>query len=172
MFYFPLFLSSFSKCTECFAIRARIYFLHKNQMEYRLVKGFREGSELLYIPSEKMLYRFKRRRNKAKIFVCYQSILSKPTKKKPARNENRCDCNASIRVNPDGTCTAVHANHTAHNHHESILRDMEKSNSMKEKCRMLKNDFSEDAHKISARNIFQREIMKYVYIYVRPAYAW
>lgn len=131
------------------------------QMEYRLVKGFREGSEMLYVPSEKCLYRFKRRRNGARDFICYQTLLSKPTKKKPARDEDRCECNASVRLYPNGTCKKRN-DHIAHNNHEGIMRDMDKANEMKEKCKTLKHEFAEDSHKISSRNIFQRVIAKYV----------
>lgn len=125
-----------------------------------MVKGFRETSELLYIPQEKCLYRFKRKRNGAKIFVCYQTILSKPMKRKPSRNEDRCDCNASIRLNSDETCTPQNATHTRHNNHEAIMRDMQKANNMKQDCKTLKNNFTEDAHNIPTRNIFQRNIAK------------
>lgn len=138
-------------------------------MEYHFVKGFREGAELLYVASEKCLYRFKRRRNKAKDFVCYQTLLSKPTKRERRRNEDQCSCGGSVRLLPDGSLKIMNG-HTDHNHHESIMKDMEKANNMKEKCKTLKNDFPQDSHKISSRNIFQGEIVKYVYrLSVRPS---
>lgn len=125
-----------------------------------MVKGFREGSELLYVFSEKCLYRFKRNRNGAKIFVCYQTILSKPTKRGPSRKEDRCECNATVRLNADGSCTFVHTPHTQHNDHEAIMRDMSKMNTIKQNCKVLKDKFAEDSHKIPLRNIYQREIAK------------
>lgn len=128
-------------------------------MEYEFVGGFRHGSELLYVPSEKCLYRFKRNRNGAKDFICYQTILAKPTKREPARNEDRCDCNGSVRLYSDGTCKRMNE-HNTHRSHESIMRDMKKSNNIKQKCAILKNDFPEESHKISPRNIFQREIAR------------
>lgn len=135
-------------------------------MEYRMVKGFRKGSDLLYLLAEKCLYRFKRRRNGGKDYICYQTILSKPTKKKPARNEDRCNCNATVRLYLDGTCKFVNEPHSAHENHERIMRDMEKANNMKEKCQSLKNQFSEDSHKIPVRNIFQREVSRFVCSYI------
>lgn len=133
-------------------------------MEHRFVKGFR-GSELLYMLSEKNLYRFKRNRDGAKDYICYQTVLSKPTKRQPARNEDRCECNGSIQLYPDGS-VRIMSQHVTHRNHEGIMKDMQKSNNMKEKCRLLRDDFTEDAHKMSSSHIFHREIRKYVSCFV------
>lgn len=105
-------------------------------MECRLVKGFRDGSNLLYVPSEKCLYRLKNnRKNGDKQYECYQSILSKPIKGRPARKEDRSHCNARVRLHSDGkTCERMKNSHSAHSDHEQIMRDMQKFNAMKEKC--------------------------------------
>lgn len=127
-----------------------------------MVKGFRDGSDLLYLLVEKCLYRSKRKRNGGRDYICYQTILSKPTTKKPARIEDRQNCNATVRLYSDGTCRRINETHSAHKNHERIMRDMEKANNMKEKCHSLKKQFSEDSHKISARNIYQREVSRFV----------
>lgn len=129
-------------------------------MEYRLVKGFR-GSDLVYVLSEKCLYVYKRTRNGAKHFICYQTVLSKPTKKPPARKEDRCNCKGSIKLDPDGSLKVM-SKHVAHNNHESIMKDMKKAERIKERCRTLRDDYAEDAHRIPAKHIFHREIAKYV----------
>lgn len=67
----------------------------------------------------------------AKDYVCYQTILSKPTKRTPARNEDRCDCKGTVRLYPDGTYKVINAHSTRANH-ESIMQDMETANRIKE----------------------------------------
>lgn len=131
-------------------------------MKYRFVKGFR-GSDLVHVLSHKCLFRFKRnKKNGARDFVCYQTILSKPTKRKPSRNEDRCYCSASIRIYSNGKCKTINGTHAAHNDHEALMRDMEKSDNIKKHCRLAKNQYAEDSHRLPGRHIFQREISKYV----------
>lgn len=131
-------------------------------MDCQIIKGFRDGSNLLYVPTEKNLYRLKCKRNNGESdYICYQDILSKTANKKPAKNEDRSSCNARVRLLADGKqCKRMNASHSSHHDHEHIMRDMEKVNNMKEKCEMLRDNYPEDASKISARNIYQREIKK------------
>lgn len=124
------------------------------------IKGFREGSSLIYVPSEKLLYILKSKRRGKEVYICYQSILFVPKKRKQRRNKDQSSCSARIRLLQDGTCEKMNAEHTCHTDHEQIVRDMNKTNNMKAKCQTLKNNHPEDAHKISARNIFQREMKK------------
>lgn len=124
------------------------------------MKGFR-GSDLVYVPSEKCLYVYKRTRDGAKYFICYQTVLSKPTKRPPARKEDRCDCKGSIKLNPDGSLNVM-SNHVTHNNHDSIMKDMQKAENIKKSCRTLRDEYAEDAHRIPAKHIFQREISKYI----------
>lgn len=133
-------------------------------MEYRWIRGFREGSrKLLYIPSQKLLYIFKTKRRGRAIYICYQSILSASKKQNQKKNEDHTSCTSRVRLLPDGTCEKMNMNHTCHQNHEKIVRDMEKTNNMKRKCQTLKKDYPEVAHKISTRNIFQREMVEYVF---------
>lgn len=131
-----------------------------DEMEYRFVQGFREGSQLLYSESEKLLYRQKCKKDDGvRVFICYQSILAKQKKNK--KGKHHCDCSARIQLLSNGVCKQFeHSKHEHHDDHEKIVRDMEKVNKMKENCKLLKNNHNEDAHKVSARNIFQREIIK------------
>lgn len=130
-------------------------------MDYRFVKGVREGSQLLLVLPENMLYVLKCTRNDAKEYICYQTILAAP-KKGDENNCNHIKCNARVKLKKDGVCERMKMQHTNHESHESIFRDLEKRNNMKSSCRLLKNRFSEDSHKISVRHIFQREIAKYM----------
>lgn len=133
-------------------------------MDCQMIKGFRDGTKLLYVPQEKNLYRLKcNRKNGQSDYICYQDILSRTANNKSARNEDRSFCNARVRVFASGNqCKRMNACHSGHHNHEHIFRDMEKLNNMKEKCEMLKNNYPEDASKISTRHIYQREIKKYV----------
>lgn len=131
-----------------------------------MVKGFRDGSNLLYIPSEKCLYRLKCNRNYGeKDYICYQTILASPRMgKKKERKEDRNQCNARVRLLPgDKKCNRMkNSFHSSHKNHEQIMRDMKKINNMKEKCETIKTDFTEEASTISTRNIYQREIKRYI----------
>lgn len=135
-------------------------------MDCKIIKGFRDGTNLLYVPCEKNLYRLKcNRRNGESDYICYQDVLSKTPNIKSTRNEDRNICKARVRLFVNGKqCKRMNACHSGHHNHENIVRDMEKLNNMKAKCEILKSDFLEDASKISTRNIYQREIKKYIRI--------
>lgn len=120
-------------------------------MDYELIKGIR--GELVYVPSEKTLYAIKNRRNGELQCVCYQTIL--------ASRGDQSYCTGNIKICRDGKCVKMNVSHIHHSNHEAIFQDLERRNSMIEKCRNLKENHDEDAHRISARNIFQREIAKY-----------
>lgn len=125
-------------------------------MEFRIVQGIRERSKLLHVLPEDMLYVQKSNRNGVKEWYCYQTILSAP--KKNSEN-NEMKCNARINELPDGKFEIVKP-HTGHNYHNQIRRDMEKRNNMKAACKTVQTQYTEDAHKIRVRHIFQREISK------------
>lgn len=133
-------------------------------MDCQIINGFRDGAQLLYVPSEKNLYRLKcNRKNGEADYICYQDILSRTANNKSARNEDRSFCNARVRLFAGGKqCKRMNVCHSGHHNHEHIIHDMKKLNNMKERCEILKNNYPEDASKISTRNIYQREIMKYV----------
>lgn len=122
---------------------------------------------MLYVPSEKYLYRLKyHRKNGESDYICYQDVLSKPTKNTHSRKEDRSRCNARVRLLAGGKlCKAMNISHSVHHHHEHIMRDISKLNDMKEKCEILKTNFPEDASKISTRNIYQRVIKEYVVLH-------
>lgn len=136
-------------------------------MESEMVKGFRDGTNLLYVPSEKNLYRLKcHRRNGESDYICYQNVLSKPKKNRHSRKEDRSRCCARVRsLAGEKLCKAMNASHSVHHHHEHIMRDMLKLNDMKEKCEISKKNFPEDATKISTRNIYQRVIKEFVVLH-------
>lgn len=131
------------------------------EMEYQLVNGFREGSTLLYVPEEKKLYVLKVQRDpndeNSKEYICYQTILSAP--KKNNQNNNELECTTRVKLQSNGLCVR-NMPHTCHNNHEDILHDMEKSNDMKTKAKILNRNFPLQAHRISTREIFQSEYVK------------
>lgn len=128
-------------------------------MEYRFIEGIR-GGQLLHVLSENMLYVFKIERNGMKEYVCYQTILRTPKKKKKAHNVDHSSCSARVRIRRDGTLERMNVQHTQHQDHDIIARDMNKRENMKKQARRLLEDHPEDAHKIPLRHIFQHQIAK------------
>lgn len=126
-------------------------------MEYRFIKGYREGSSILHVLSENRLYVQKIERNGIREFICYQTILSS-SKKKVEGDQQKCT--ARVRIHHDGKLEAMHVPHTRHSDHSAIVVKLEQFNDMKEKSATLRNDYPEDAHKVSTRNIYQRAISK------------
>lgn len=124
-------------------------------MECRIIQGIKEGSQLLHVLPEDMLYVKKVERNGDVEWICYQTILCKPKKNK---KEQSVMCTARIKQRRDGTFERMGKPHTNHTDHESIRRDMKKRNNMKTACRRIQQQHPEEAHKISERHIFQREI--------------
>lgn len=132
--------------------------MRRHQMECQLIDGIRENSKLLHVPSENMLYVYKCVRNERKEYICYQTILSAP--KRGSAEGFHPKCNARVRLLANGTCERMNVQHTLHNNHAEIVSDLAKRNEMKRKCKTLRDEFTEDAHRIPTKHIFQREIVK------------
>lgn len=121
------------------------------------MRGYRAGSTLLHVLSEDRLYVQKIERNGIREFICYQTILSTSNKNVTGDQQN---CTARVRIHPDGRLERMNVPHTRHKPHDAVILQCEQFNDMKDKCEVLKNDFPEDAHNISNRNIYQRTIAK------------
>lgn len=126
-------------------------------MECHIIQGIREGSQLLHVLPEDMLYVKKCVRNGETEWICYQTRLSAPKKNKDRHEKN---CTARIKQCLDGTFKRMNVSHTKHNDHGYIRNDMRKRNNMKAACKTLKYQHQEEAHKISVKHIFHREISK------------
>lgn len=124
-------------------------------MEYRVIKS-KFGNELLYVPEEKMLYKYKGRGDD---FECYQKVLADPKRKS---HEIHPKCGSGVRRLENGLCYRINPQipHTNHENHEIIALDKQRMNSMVEECDHLRLNHREDAHRIPTRNIYQREISK------------
>lgn len=138
--------------TELFIIILTLLFTLR-EMEYRVIKS-KFGNDLLYVPSEKILYKSKGRGDD---FECYQRVLSDPKK---VGHEMQPRCGSGVRRLTDTLCERIHAPHTDHANHEVIAADKERMNNMVSRCEDLKIHHREDAHRIPNRHIFQREISK------------
>lgn len=125
-------------------------------MEYRVIKS-KFGNDLLYVTSEKMLYKWSGRRDE---FDCYQKVLTDSKKDDHLLHPK---CGSRIRRLPNGLCERMNVNipHTAHEDHESIALDKEMMNNMVETCANLNISIGEDAHRIPTKHIFQRELIRY-----------
>lgn len=128
-------------------------------MEYRIIQGVREGSHLLHIPSEDMLYVLKNKRKGTKEYICYQTILTAPKKKGINANDAQ-KCTARVRILSNGICERMSTGHTCHENHDRVRRDIEKTTNMKKAGQYLRDNYPEAAHRIPSRHIFQREITK------------
>lgn len=127
-----------------------------------MIQGVREGSRLLHIIAEDMLYVLKNKRNGNEEYICYENILVAPKKKNKTKANNSEKCTARVRILSDGTCERMGVvGHSCHPNHASVRRDLQKSTNMKKNCQYLRDHFPEDAYRISNRHIFQREIAKY-----------
>lgn len=126
-------------------------------MEYQVLKS-KFGKDMLYVPSEKMMYVSKGRE---KEFICYQTILSDRKRKD---HEKHLACTARIRCLLNGLCERqnVLVQHTSHPSHESIATDKQIMNSIIQKAENLRIDYSHDAHRVPNRHIFQREVARYL----------
>lgn len=124
-----------------------------DRMEYRVIRS-KFGNELLYVESEKMLYKSKGRGDD---FVCYQTVLSDP---KTNSHEMHPKCSSGVRRLTDRLCERIHAPHTDHINHELIAHDKDRMSNMIARCKDLRLNHREDAHRIPNRNIFQREMSK------------
>lgn len=102
-------------------------------MDYQMMKGKRGDSELLYVPSEKILYVKKVERNDCQVYICYQTILSAP-KKKTADNFHP-KCTARVTLDRSGTLTKNSIEHTLHDNHDHIYADMKSVNNIKTEIR-------------------------------------
>lgn len=129
-------------------------------MECDLIKT-KFGGNMLYVPSEKMLYVKESDRNGVETYVCYQTVL---THKKKKDRLSHCKCTSSVRLLPNGKCERMNAYipHNAHPNHEVIAADKKRMGNMKEQCNYLKTNFPEDAHKMPNNRIFHREMSKLV----------
>lgn len=128
-------------------------------MDCEIVKGKR-GGDLLYVPSEKMLYVFDdERKDGTRVFKCYQSVLTHPKK---SDHLNHIKCTSSVKLLENGKCERMnqYIQHTAHADHELLTADKKRMINMKMQCQYLKENHPEDAHKIPNRHIFEREISK------------
>lgn len=152
-----MFSFNHSMCIKIISTRIKFStILHFQKMEYSIIQGVREGSHLVYVAEQKLLYVFKVERNGRKTYICYQTIICA---RKNDQNHDHTRCTARIVLLDDRYCEAS-SSHSAHVDHEIIFEDLRKRNNMKIKCHFLKEEFAEDAHKISARTIFQKEIAK------------
>lgn len=128
----------------------------KMPLEYKIVNGKREGSELLYAIEEKILYLKKIKRGQNTIFRCYQRVLSKS---KEANDKDGTICNGEVTVDEDGICYR-RTPHSQHEHHEHIMNDLESFNTMKKDCRYLNEKYGVVANKISEQDVFCAEMKK------------
>lgn len=121
-------------------------------MEYSFIDGYRAGAKFLYVPSEKNLYYKKHTmQDGASSYICYQSIL----KKKP----DSIHCGARV-ILQGNICSRNHISHSKHDHHEIRYEDLLALNRMRTACNSLRENFNEDAQKISAIKVFNREVAK------------
>lgn len=127
-------------------------------MEYEIVKT-KHGRESLYVPSEKMLYVSKGRKNE---YICYQHVLRSQKKRDDTEHPM---CTSRVRRLQNGLCERANVNipHSHHPNHEIIVSDKNIMESVIQQCQALQLDHPEDAHRIPNRHIFQRNIAKYEY---------
>lgn len=125
-------------------------------MEYQIIKS-KFGKDLIYVPSEKILYKWSGRGDE---YDCYQKVLTDPKRKDHLQHMK---CFSRVRRLPNGKCVRMNIliPHTLHSDHEIIASDKRIMNGMVETCTNLNMLLAEDAHRVPARHIFQRQLSRY-----------
>lgn len=127
-------------------------------MRYELLSGYRRNNDkpkqLLYIPDEECIFIKNEERHDKTIYVCYQKILSRDTKK-ANRSDMHPKCLARAIVNMDGNCWRNNTPHTVHATHDRIVEDMKSLNRIKNICATAGANLP--SHKISSKYVFITE---------------
>lgn len=133
-------------------------------MDYEIIKS-KFGGEMLYVPSEKMLYVRESQRNDKQVYVCYQTVLAHKNKKE---HTNNIKCRASVYL-LNNKCERMNmfVPHTNHLHHETLAGDKRRMQNMKEEGQYINVHFKEDAHNIPNRRIYQRNVPMLVSIFIQ-----
>lgn len=120
------------------------------------VKGW-SGGLVYYAPDEEHLYCRKDGYNGTKYLVCYETVASRSKK-----NKKSVKCPARRHLDEkSGKSSCTLSQHSSHDNHEVIYRDLVSLNAMKDRCRYLAENFPGCAHRISVKGIFLKELSKY-----------
>lgn len=132
------------------------------------VPGF-NGGLLYYVPDKKHFnVREKECDNGNMYLICHDQMEYKNEMRKSEKNRKkeviscsgRCFMN---RITGEMRLTGGHS----HKDHELMYKDLISLNAMKNKCRFIAENFPLSAHKMSIREIFLMEMVKYVCLHNR-----
>lgn len=128
------------------------------QLMFQKVRGKRIDSWLLYVPQEKHLYvkhRVVEGKEPGEDWICYQSILNK-------KDKDQVKCTSTVHLGQNNICKQknIRNPHTNHINHELIYKDIMSLNKIKTDCINAKVVSDGVAMKISASDIFTRELSK------------
>lgn len=126
-------------------------------LTYGIIKGHRSNSNLLWIVEEKCLYVKKDIRSRGVEYICYQSILCDPKKK---RSEDVIKCTARRIIDPHNKVTKNSIEHSCHDNHELIHKDLMTRNTIIDTVTLLKELCQDLNIGIPSQDIFTRELSK------------
>lgn len=126
-------------------------------LPFEIVKGHRSDSNLLWISVDQNLYYKKCNRNGNEEYECYQTILRK--NRKMEYEAMYCTAGAVIK---NGVCSHTTVRHTFHSNHKEIYVNLKARNSILDKCKAIKEITEDFCITVPARDIFTREMAKYV----------
>lgn len=127
------------------------------------VVGF-NGGTLYYAPGEKHFYVREKSCDSGNVYlICHDQMEYKNEMRKSEKNRKK-----EVKSCPSRCCfnsitgeIRLTENHT-HKDHEVMYNDLISLNAMKDKCKFIAENFPLSAHKVSIKEIFLMEMVKYV----------
>lgn len=130
--------------------------------DYAFIQGFHEGHPLIYLQKEKHLFFQSNVRSGQIEYTCYEKFRS-DRYKSSNHQEAHSKCTARVFVK-DGIVRRSSFQHTNHENHELIFRDLQTLEAVKEKSQKLLEWCPFSSSKVSAKELLAIELSKYVHV--------
>lgn len=124
--------------------------------DHTLIQGFHDGHPLLYLHGEKHLFYRSNERSGHVEYSCYEK--SRPDRYKNNKEAN-VKCTARVFLD-NGRVYRNQIRHQCHENHETIFRDLQTLEAVKEKARLIKKWCPLSASKVSAKELLAVELAR------------
>lgn len=149
-------------------------------MEFEYIEGLRRNAKVVWVPRERHLYVRNVKRGGNIEYICYQKVLCNQNiterkdknnndesigkherkKKKNNKREIVLKCNARVIVDGNEKYTRNKIEHTFHENHEHIYKDMVSKNKIIDRCVAHKKVTEGLAVKVPTHDFFTLELAK------------
>lgn len=127
-----------------------------SDVSYEIVRGLRRDSQLIWVPNDGCLFVKKESRRGFDEYVCYQTIIGDPKKKK---SENFKPCTCRIKIDIETKIVAPRGKgHSEHENHVILYKDMQSKNKIVDDCIAISEACKGLSIKVPTNDIFTREI--------------